>query len=69
MKFYKRRAAYAELRNYCHLSKHEVLEVCEWYNGEGWDITLGDRTFQLTHGELQALTVLCNVSHKENTND
>ena len=69
MKFYKRRAVYAELRNYCHLSKHEVLEVCEWYNGEGWDITLGDRIFQLTHGELQALTVLCNVSHKESDND
>lgn len=69
MKFYKRRAAYAELKDYCHVSKHEVVEVCEWYNGEGWDISLGDRTIQLTHGELRAINVLCNVKHPESQHD
>lgn len=68
MKFYKRQAVMAELRDYCHLSKHEVVEVCEWHNGEGWDISLGDRTIQLTCGELQAITVLCNIK-QETTND
>lgn len=64
MKFAKRKTAYVDLRAYCHLAQpHEIMEVCEWTNGEGWDVAVGNRTFQLTHGELQALTVLCNVSH------
>jgi hypothetical protein len=42
---------------------HDVIEVTEWTNGEGWDVALGNRAFHLTHGELQALTVLCNTPH------
>lgn len=64
MKFYKRPSVYTDLSNYCHLAKpHEIVEVCEWANGEGWDISIGTKTMQLTMGELQALTVLCNVAH------
>lgn len=66
MEFYKRRAVMAPLRDYCHLSKpHDIAEVCEWHNGEGWDVTLGTKHFELTHGELQALAVLCNIKHPE----
>lgn len=64
MNFTKRKNVYAELRDYCHLAKsHDICEVCEWTNGEGWDITLGSKSFALTMGELQALQVLCNVAH------
>jgi len=64
MIFTTRKTVYADLQDYCHMAKpHEVVEACEWTNGEGWDITLGNRTFQLTHGELQAIVVLCNTPH------
>lgn len=64
MNFAKRKTVYADLQDYCHMAKpHEIAEVCEWTNGEGWDITIGTRTLQLTMGELQAITVLCNTPH------
>jgi hypothetical protein len=64
MNFAQRRTVYTDLNSYCHMAKpHEIVEVTEWVNGEGWDISIGNRTFQLTMGELQALTVLCNVAH------
>jgi hypothetical protein len=64
MKFNKRNSVHVDLTLYCHLSKpHEICEVTEWTNGEGWDIAIGNRNFMLTYGELQALQVLCNVQH------
>jgi hypothetical protein len=64
MNFAQRPTVYTDLQDYCHMAKpHEIVEVTEWTNGEGWDIALGNRTFQLTMGELQALNVLCNVAH------
>jgi hypothetical protein len=64
MKFSTRQSVNAHLSDYCHMARaHDLAEVCEWTNGEGWDITLGNHTFQLTRGELTALTVLCNIPH------
>ena len=64
MKFYNRRAVYADLKDYCHHAKaDEVIDVCEWANGEGWDISIGQKLIGLTHGELQAILVLCNTPH------
>jgi hypothetical protein len=64
MKFATRRTIYADLNQYCHMAKpHDVIEVCEWTNGEGWDVALGTRQLMLTHGELQAILVLCNTPH------
>jgi len=64
MKFATRRTVYADLDQYCHMAKpHDVIEVTEWTNGEGWDVTLGTRQLMLTHGELQAILVLCNTPH------
>lgn len=64
MNFSKRKTVYTELSNYCyHAKPHEIVEVTEWTNGEGWDIIIGTRTLQLTMGELQAITVLCNTPH------
>jgi hypothetical protein len=44
----------------------DVIEVTEWTNGEGWDISRENTTISLTMGELQAITVLCNVQHPKN---
>lgn len=64
MNFATRRTVYTDLRDYCHIAKpHDMVEVCEWTNGEGWDISIGTRQLMLTHGELQAILVLCNVAH------
>jgi hypothetical protein len=64
MNFSTRRTVNADLDQYCHMAKpHDIVEVCEWTNGEGWDITLGTRQLMLTHGELQAILVLCNTPH------
>jgi hypothetical protein len=64
MNFSTRKTVYADLNLYCHMAKpHDVIEVTEWTNGEGWDVALGNRQLMLTHGELQAILVLCNTPH------
>jgi hypothetical protein len=61
MQQYNRKARMANLKDYDHLAKeHDFIEVCEWYNGEGFDVTIGDKQFTLTWGEFTALTVLAN---------
>lgn len=68
MNFSKRNSVYTDLPPYCHLAKpHEIMEVTEWTNGEGWDVAIGNRTFQLTYGEYAALQVLVNVAHPKET--
>ena len=64
MKFEKLNSVYTNLNNYCHhAKKDEIIQVTDWSNGEGWDITLGDKTLQLTYGELEAITVLTKIVH------
>lgn len=47
------------LRKYDHLAKNDdFIEVTEWTNGEGWDITINDRVIPLTCGELDAIDYL-----------
>ena len=36
----------------------DFIEVCEWKNGEGYDIAINDRHYSLTHGELEAINFL-----------
>ena len=56
MKEYQRKAKFTELKNHCHLAKeHDYIEVCEWHNGEGFDVSINDRHFQLSWGEFEAL--------------
>lgn len=48
-----------DLKKYYHLSKDgDFIEITEWSNGEGWDITINDRHFHLTYGELDAINFL-----------
>jgi hypothetical protein len=47
------------LKAYDHLAKeHDFMELTEWHNGEGFDVTMGDKQFSLTHGEFSALITL-----------
>lgn len=32
--------------------KDDFIEVTEWTNGEGWDITINDKVIPLTRGEF-----------------
>jgi hypothetical protein len=64
MNFATRRTVYTDLKDYCHMAKpDDVIEITEWTNGEGWDVAFPNRSFHLTHGELQAILVLCNTPH------
>jgi hypothetical protein len=64
MNFSTRKTVYADLNDYCHHAKpHDVIEVTEWTNGEGWDVCVGQKIIALSHGELQAILVLCNTPH------
>ena len=38
--------------------KDDFIEVTEWTNGEGWDITINDKVIPLTRGELDAIDYL-----------
>ena len=36
----------------------DFIEVCEWKNGEGYDIAINDTHISLTYGELEAINFL-----------
>ena len=60
-----RRAVFANLKGYCHMSgEDEYIEVTEWSNGEGYDISIDRKNsgekFSLTYGEWELLQVLIN---------
>lgn len=61
----RRRAVFAELKPYCHLSgPDDYMEVTEWSNGEGYDVVIshkdGVESFGITHGGWELLNVLMN---------
>lgn len=60
MKQYQRNTKFTELKPYDHLAKEsDFMELTEWHNGEGFDVTVGDnRHFSLTWGEFEALQAL-----------
>lgn len=62
METYERRARFTELRPYDHFAKEDdFMEVCEWHNGEGFDVTVGtSQQFSLTHGQWECLQALVN---------
>lgn len=57
---YNRKAASAELKNYCSFAKeNDFMEVTEWNNGEGFDYVINnDQVKQFTYGEYAALKKL-----------
>ena len=42
-----------------HNDSIDYIEVCEWSNGEGWDISISDKTiFSLHYTEYEAMKKL-----------
>ena len=62
METYQRQARFTELRPYDHFAKEDdFMEVCEWHNGEGFDVTIGNsQHFSLTQGQWECLQTLVN---------
>lgn len=55
----QRKSISDNLRKYDYLAKdHSFIEVTEWANGEGWDITFNDTIISLTWGQLDAIKYL-----------
>lgn len=60
MEIKNRKSVYDNLKIYDYLCNDEdkIIEVTEWTNGEGWDITIGERVISVTRGELDAINFL-----------
>ena len=42
----------------------DFIEVCEWKNGEGYDIAINDTHITLTYGEFEAINYLVTQLNK-----
>lgn len=59
MEFANRKSVNDKLKKYSHLAKDsDFIEITEWANGEGWDITINDKVISITYGELEAINYL-----------
>lgn len=60
MEHYNRKSVTDSLKKYDCLAKDsDFIEVTEWYNGEGWDISINDnKLISLTLGQLEAISYL-----------
>lgn len=62
MKISNKKSIYDDLQKYdCLKNKSSFIEITEWTNGEGWDITIDEKIFSLTYGELEAIKYLTRV--------
>lgn len=60
--FNQRKSVNDSLYKYDILAKEDsYIEVTEWNNGEGWDITIDNKLISLTYGELEAINHLINL--------
>lgn len=58
---YNRKSRFATLKPYDHFAKEDdFMEVCEWHNGEGFDVTVNNRIVSYTWGQWECLQVLVN---------
>ena len=54
-----RKSVNADLNDFCYLAKpHDFIEVTNWSNLDGYDITIGEKQITLTIGELDAIKAL-----------
>lgn len=59
MEINKRKSISDDLKKYDILAQeNDFIEVTEWANGEGWDITINKNLISLTYGELDAINYL-----------
>lgn len=63
---YNRRAVCCSINDFYPIFADEsnFIEVCELKNGEGYDITINDKSFSLTIGELEAINYLVEKLNK-----
>ena len=62
MKIGSRKSINDDLQKYDPLkNKSSFIEITEWTNGEGWDIAINERIFNLTYGEHEAINYLTNA--------
>ena len=63
MEFNQRTSIKDDLRKYDHLAdKDSIIQVTQWTNGEGWDISIDDEpVISLTWGQLDAINYLTNT--------
>ena len=64
MEFNDKKSVHDDLSKYCVLSKeNSFVEITEWVNGEGFDITIesyDSKLLSLTRGEIDAIVHLSN---------
>ena len=61
-KFHTVKCVSDDLRKYDVCAKeHDFVQVCEWSNGNGWDISFNDKVISLTFGQLDAINYLIKV--------
>ena len=59
MKFNSRKSVNDKLKKYDYLAKdNDFIEVIEWTNGDGYDITINDKIISLTRGQIDAINYL-----------
>jgi hypothetical protein len=63
---YNRKSLMVELKDFDHLAKkNDFIEVTEWGNGEGYDITLSDnQIISITIGQFNAIKKLIKLYNK-----
>ena len=71
MEFNSRKAVNDKLKKYDYLAKDEdFIEVVEWTNGEGYDITINDdKIISLTRGQIDAINYLVRSLEYKSDND
>lgn len=71
MEIKNRKSVYDNLKIYDYLCNDEdkIIEVTEWTNGEGWDITIGERVISVTRGELDAINFLTKYLEYKSNDD
>lgn len=61
MEINNRKSIWDNLRKYDYLLNKDdntTIEVTEWTNGEGVSICIGDKSLELSYGELDAINYL-----------
>ena len=59
VEFNKRKSAMVILNDVYHNGNFNYVEVCQWHNGEGWDISISDvKIFSVHYTEFEAIKKL-----------
>ena len=70
MEFNSRKSINDKLKKYDYLAKdNEYIEVIEWTNGDGYDISINDKIISLTRGQIDAINYLVeSLEYKSDNN-